>query len=345
MAKGSNQKLKLLYLAKIISEDTDENHGLTMQELIAKLGEYEVSADRKTIYLDLEELKNFGMDIIGGKEGGCYTYRLVSRDFELAELKLLVDLVQSAKFITERKSRELIKKLESLVSRYDARQLHRQVLIAGRIKTMNESIYYSVDKLHAAISDNVQVRFQYAQWNQRKEAVLRHGGAWYCLSPWALVWDNEYYYLVAFDSDSGILKHFRVDKMQRISLTDKKREGREVFEALDLPKYSNGMFGMFGGNESTVTLLCENGMAGAIIDRFGKEISLIPVDDGHFQVTLQVSASEQFLGWIIGLGPGVKIIGPEPMVRSMQDTVRRLQIQYGYEHTESEAGYAVLHRD
>ena len=328
MAKGNHQKLKLLCLAKILTEQTDEEHGLTMQELIANLADYGIAADRKTIYQDLEELQNFGMDIVGSKYGTRYSYRLVSREFELAELKLLVDLVQSSKFITERKSRELIKKLESLVSRHDARKLQRQVFIAGRIKTMNESIYYSVDKLHAAISDNVQVRFQYTQWNVRKEAELRHGGAWYCLSPWALLWDNEYYYLVAYDGGSGIIKHFRVDKMQRITLTALPREGRAAFEAVDLAKYSNGLFGMFGGDRFPVTLECENAMAGAIIDRFGKDVALIPVDDGHFQVSLSVSPSMQFFGWIVGLGPGVRIIGPADMVQAMAQTVRRLQTQY-----------------
>ena len=328
MAKGNNQKLKLLCLAKILTEQTDEEHGLTMPELISNLADYGIGADRKTIYQDLEELKNFGLDIVGSKDGAHYSYRLVSRDFELAELKLLVDLVQSSKFITERKSRELIKKLESLASRHDARKLQRQVFIAGRIKTMNESIYYSVDKLHSAISDNVQIRFQYVQWNIRKEAELRHGGAWYCLSPWALLWDNEYYYLVAYDGELGIIKHFRVDKMQRITLTAIPREGRAAFEAIDLAKYSNGMFGMFGGERCPVTLECENSMAGAIIDRFGKDVSLIPVDGGHFQVSLSVSPSAQFFGWVVGLSPGVRITGPVNMLKAMEQTVRRLQAQY-----------------
>jgi len=328
MAKGENQKLKLLYLAKIFRECTDENHGLTMPELISKLQAYEINSDRKTLYLDMEELRKFGMDIIAGRENGRFLYRLVSREFELAELKLLVDLVQSSKFITESKSRELISKLEKLVSRYDAGQLHRQVFIAGRIKNMNETIYYSVDKLHSAISGNVQIRFQYAQWNVRKKPELRHGGAWYCLSPWALVWDNAYYYLAAYDSVGGIIKHFRVDKMRNLSLTELPREGREVFEAVNPAKYASGMFGMFGGQETGVTLLCENSMAGAILDRFGNEISLIPVDDAHFQTRLNVIPSAQFLGWIVGLGGGVRIIAPDSVVQAMQGTVSRLQAQY-----------------
>ncbi|MGN0564187.1 MAG: helix-turn-helix transcriptional regulator, partial [Candidatus Heritagella sp.] len=199
MAKGSNQKPKLLYLAKIFAEYTDEEHGLSMQEIIARLNQYEINADRKTLYLDFEELRHFGLDIVSEQKGRNVYYFLASRDFELPELKLLVDCVQSSKFITERKSRELIKKLESLVSKHNASQLQRQVILSGRVKAMNESIYYSVDTIHNAINGDKQIRFQYFQWNVKKEMELRHHGAWYQISPWALVWDDEYYYLIGYD--------------------------------------------------------------------------------------------------------------------------------------------------
>ena len=175
--KGDNQKLKMLYLAKIFSEETDDMHPLTMPEIISMLASYGVNADRKTLYMDFEELRHFGMDIIAEKEGRSMNYYLGSRDFELPELKLLVDSVQSAKFITDKKSNELIKKLESLVSRYEAKQLNRQVVISGRIKAMNESIYYNVDKLHEAIGSDRQIRFLYYQWNVKKEMELRKNGA------------------------------------------------------------------------------------------------------------------------------------------------------------------------
>lgn len=328
MAKGNNQKLKLLYMAKIFTEKTDENHGISVQELIAQLNQYEVNADRKTIYLDFEELRHFGMDIVSYQEGRNVFYKLVHRDFELAELKLLVDSVQSSKFITERKSRELIKKLESLVSTYEAKQLHRQVILTGRVKTMNESIYYSVDKIHAAISDDKQITFQYFQWNTKKKPELRHNGAWYQISPWTLVWDDEYYYLIGYDSTEDKIKHYRVDKMLHLEATDNKREGKDVFKQMNLPKYSKGLFGMYGGETVDVTLLCENNMVGPIIDRFGKDIIIVPVDDSHFQTHVQVSASEQFLGWVIALGKGVKIIGPDSLVEAMKDEVKRLADQY-----------------
>lgn len=328
MAKGNNQKLKLLYIAKIFSEKTDEEHGISVQEIIGFLNQYEVNADRKTIYLDIGELRHFGMDIVSEQKGRNVYYRLANRDFELPELKLLVDSVQSAKFITERKSRELIKKLEALVSIYDAKQLQRQVIISGRVKTENESIYYSVDKIHTAINEDAQIRFQYYQWDVNKRMVLRHDGAWYHISPWTLVRDDEYYYLIGYDSEAGKMKHYRVDKMLHIFVDKKKREGKEVFSQMNLPKYSNSLFGMYGGEEVSVSLLCKNDMAPIFIDRFGKDIVLIQVDENHFTTRVTVSASDQFLGWIIALGKSVKITAPESMVEAMKDKARQLTEQY-----------------
>lgn len=328
MAKGNNQKLKLLYLAKIFMEMTDEEHGLTVQEIISLLKQSEVNADRKTLYSDFEELRHFGMDIISYPVGRNVYYRLANREFELPELKLLVDSVQSSKFITERKSRELIKKLEGLVSTYEAKQLHRQVVLSGRVKTMNESIYYSVDQIHDAISNDRQIVFQYFQWNVKKKPELRHNGAWYHISPWALVWDDEYYYLIGYDADAASIKHYRVDKMLHLDMAEEKREGKEVFKKLDLARYSKGLFGMFGGEEISVTLLCENNMAGAIIDRFGKDIVIVREDEDHFKTIVTVSASKQFLGWIFALGNGVKITAPESMVDAMREEAQRLAEQY-----------------
>ena len=328
MARGNNQKLKLLYMAKIFAEKTDEDHGISVQDMISLLNRYEVNADRKTIYLDLEELRHFGMDIVSNQEGRNVYYRLASRDFELPELKLLVDSVQASKFITERKSGELIKKLESLVSTHEAKQLHRQVILTGRVKTMNESIYYSVDKIHEAISDDRQITFQYFQWNVQKKPELRHKGAWYHISPWALVWNDEYYYLIGYDPESSKIKHYRVDKMLHLDIAAEKREGRDVFRQMNLPQYSKSLFGMYGGEATNVTLYCENQMAGPIIDRFGKDIPMVKADEEHFNAYVQVSASPQFLGWIIALGKGVKITSPESMVEAMKAEAKRLAEQY-----------------
>lgn len=328
MAKGENQKLKLLYLAKILLEKTDEEHAIDMAEIISSLEAYGVVAERKSIYDDLECLRRFGIDIIGESQGRTFYYHVGSRDFELAELKLLVDAVQSSKFITPKKSNELIKKLESFASKYEAKQLQRQVTVAGRVKTMNESIYYSVDAIHSAIAENVQVSFQYLQWTVDKKMKPRHEGAVYKVSPWALLWDNENYYMVAYDSTAERIKHFRVDKMKNISQTAEKREGKEAFKQFDMAVYAKKMFSMYGGKEETVKLQCENELAGAMIDRFGKDIMLHKVDEEYFTVNVDVAVSSQFLHWVMSLGTGIKIVAPKSVVKQVQDEIKRLSELY-----------------
>ena len=326
--KGENQKLKMLYLARIFSEETDERHALTMPQIRSKLAACGVNADRKTLYQDFEELRSFGMDIIAERIGRDSYYYLGSRAFELPELKLLVDSVQSAKFITDKKSGQLIRKLEGLVSRHEGKLLQRQVVISGRVKTMNESIYYNVDKLHDAIGAGCQIRFKYYQWNVHKEMVLRKGGAWYQVSPWVLMWDNENYYLVAYDSEDQKIKHYRVDKMLEISVTDEKRLGQEAFGKFDMPRYSRSLFGMFGGDEVKVTLEVRNDLAGVMIDRFGKDIPMIPIDSERFKAIVTVAVSRQFLGWLIALGDGIRITGPDTVVAQMKEEAVRLANQY-----------------
>lgn len=327
--KGENQKLKLLYLLKIFSEETDEGHFLTMPQIIDHLSACGVNANRKTLYQDFEELRHFGVDIISLRDGRDYCYHIGKRDFELPELKLLVDSVQSAKFITDKKSQDLIKKLESCVSKYEAKKLHRQVVISGRIKAMNESIYYNVDKLHEAISSDAQIRFKYFQWTVKKEMQLRKDGAWYQISPWGLMWDDENYYLVGYDAEEGKIKHYRVDKMISISVTGDRREGKEQFEAFNMPRYARSLFGMFGGEETRVTIEGDNSMVGVLIDRFGKDIPIKPAGEDRFRAHVEVAVSNQFLGWIMALGPGVRIVSPEPVVEKMKAEIRRLSMQYG----------------
>ena len=328
MAKGNNQKLKIIYLMKILLEKTDEEHSITMPEIIAALESYGISAERKSIYSDIENLRVFGMDIIGEQRDRTFYYHVGNRQFELAELKLLVDSVQSAKFITVKKSNELIKKIEGLASKYEASQLQRQVYVSGRIKTMNESIYYNVDKIHTAIGANSKITFQYFQWDVNKKMVLRRNGALYEVSPWALSWDDENYYLIAFDSKEDKIKHFRVDKMLHIELKNEKREGKGRFQKFDMAAYAKKTFGMFGGEEQTVKLLCDNTFAGVMIDRFGKDIFMVSVDDSHFTVSVNVAVSRQFLAWVFALGEGVKLVEPQSVVEQMKEEVERLMRQY-----------------
>lgn len=323
MAKGRNQKLKLLYLTKIFMEKTDESHALTLAEITSLLNGYEVTADRKTLYLDFEELKHYGLDIISEQRSKTVVYNLASRDFELAELKLLVDSVQSSKFITEKKSNSLIKKLESLVSEHESKQLHRQVITSGRVKTMNESILINVDSIHSAINNNRQISFQYFQWTPDKQRELRHDGQRYTISPWHLVWDNENYYMIGYDSDSEMIKHFRVDKMLRISSGNEKREGLKKMKEFNIATYSRTLFGMLGGESTRVTLQCHNSMAGVIIDRFGKDTVMLRHDDEHFIAYIEVVPSDQFLGWIIGLSSYVQIMEPSSVVKQIKDLLSK----------------------
>lgn len=329
MAQGANSKLKLLYLQKIFQERTDEEHGMTMPEIVEALKEYGISAERKSLYHDIQTLQGYGMDIIGEKKGRTYSYYLASREFELPELKLLVDAVQSSKFVTERKSNELIRKLESLGSRYEAKKLQRQVYVSGRIKTMNESIYYNVDEIQNAISRNEKIKFQYFQWNVKKEMELRRDGKFYCVSPWGVSWDSENYYMIGYDSEAEKIKYYRVDKMLKLSAAGENREGQEAFEELDLAALSRKTFSMFAGKEQYVKLEFVNEMAGIAIDRFGRDISLIKKDEGHFVVNVNVAVSRQFLAWIISLGDGVKVLGPDTVIGQMREEADRLAAVYG----------------
>ena len=328
MPKGSNQKFKLYRLAQIMLERTDEEHYISMPEIMAALSEYDVTADRKSIYNDLRDLSVFGIEVEGEPIGNRYHYHVTNRSFELPELKLLVDAIQSSKFITEKKSYALIKKMETLASKYDAQKLQRQVYVSGRIKTMNESIYYTVDAIHNAISENKKIKFQYFQWNAKKEMELRHNGAWYHISPWGLSWDDENYYLVRYYTDAGMIKHYRVDKMLHIKISDESREGKEHFKKLDMADYAKKSFGMFGGKEQTVKLSVHNKLAGVIIDRFGKDVMMIPADEEHFNVNVDVRVSRQFLGWVFSLGSDIQIVGPDDVVEQMRKEIARSVEQY-----------------
>ena len=326
MPRSDKQKLKLMYLIKLFEERTDVSHGLSMTDIIEALSEEGITAERKSIYADISALNEFGFDIVKDNEGKACVYKLVERDFEIAELKLLVDAVQSSKFITESKSNKLIKKIEGLASNNEAKSLHRQVYVANRIKTTNESVYYNVDDIQKAISENHKVSFQYFQWNPNKEKELRHNGMRYEISPWALTWDDENYYMVGYDSKEAKIKHYRVDKMLKIEImADSKREGKALFKDMDMAVYSKKIFGMFGGVEETVVLECKNGISGVIIDRFGTEVDIIKRAADSFTVRVNVQISPQFLGWVFSLGENIKIISPDSVIKRMRDEIARIQ--------------------
>lgn len=312
MPKTTNQKLKLLYLLKILNEKTDENHCLTTQELIDELALYDIRAERKSIYDDIECLNVFGYEVeyIKAKKGGGYY--LAERDFELPELKLLVDAVQSSRFITQKKSRELIAKIEKLAGPYEGKRLQRQVYVVGRVKAENESIYYNIDRIHKAIQDNTPITFTYLKWNVKKELEPRRDGKRYEVSPWALTWKDENYYLIAYDNKQEQIKHFRVDKMSRIEqISGESRKGVDAFAQIDIAEYTNRTFGMFGGETEVVTLKLPEELIGVILDRFGREADIRILPEKMVSVRVRVTVSMQLYGWITGLGGKVVIAGPD----------------------------------
>ena len=327
MPKGSHQKLKLYYLSKIMLEKTDEEHMITMPEIQKALEAYDVTADRKSLYDDLEQLKVLGVEVKGEKIGRNFYYHVSNKKFEIAELKLLVDAIQSSKFITEKKSKELINKLTSFASKYEESQLNRQVVVQGRVKTMNESIYYYVDDVHRAIAENKQIRFEYMKWNIEKK-MEKHREEPYVVSPWALTWDDENYYLIAYDHDAGHIKHFRVDKMKSIHVLDDKREGLEEFKEFNLARYSKMSFGMFGGEPTRVKIAFEDDMVGIFIDRFGKDINVHPSKKGWSEIDVEVALSDIFLGWIFALGPKVQILEPKDVVKKFKEEIIERSKQY-----------------
>ena len=334
MSKGQNQKAKLLHLARILNSQTDQEHPMSIARMMDLLQAQGVDVkDRKSLYDDLETLRTFGMDIEMQREGRSVGYYVASRLFELPELKLLVDAVQSSRFITRKKTDQLIRKVESLASGHQGRQLQRQVFVTRRIKAMNESIYYTVDALHEAIDEGKQIRFHYFEWalgrgRERVEKRLRKNGDWYRVSPWWLIWDNENYYLVAFDHLSQDVRHYRVDKMQDLTVLDEPREGKELLAAFDPGAYAGSLFGMYHGELETVKLRFENSLIGVVADRFGREVFLSPDGDGHFIVTAKVAVSPQFLSWVFSFGKQAEILYPQSVKEQFLALLHETEANY-----------------
>ncbi len=326
MPRGNKQKL--LYIAKLFFERSDEANGLTIEDIIAYLEEQGIGAERKSLYDDIAELNSFGIKIKKKKENReCYYY-LTERYFEPAEVKLLVDSIQSSKFISESQSRKLIQKLQMFVGACERKKLSRQVYVQDRVKTMNESVYKSVDAIHAAISDGVQVSFLYLQWNDKKELVPRRDGKIYTVSPWALTCDEQNYYLIAYDSEHGEIRHYRVDKMKNVRITDKKREGKEIYRENNVADYVKGTFGMMGGRDSAVQVRIPAEKVGIFLDRFGKEVRIFKSGNGVCEISFHVRLSPHFFGWMAGLGSDVVITGPKEALAGAKKFARDLANNY-----------------
>ena len=318
MAKGANQKKKLFCILELLTRESDELHPVTTERIIETLAANDISAERKSIYDDMQVLQELGYDVIScGRKG----YYLGAREFELAELKLLVDAVQSSRFLSEKKSHELIKKLERFCSRHAAGKLQRQVHVIDRVKTMNESILYLVDTIHEAIGENRMISFRYLKWNGKKKLEPRHEGKRYLVSPYLLMWEEENYYLVAYDELAKDRRYYGVDKMADIVIEDEPRtHGEEFSESAAL--LSKKSFGMYEGAEERVRLSFAESLLGVVLDRFGTDVILIEKGEGQYEAAVDVQVSQQFFGWICGVS-GVKICGPEHVAETYREHLKR----------------------
>ncbi len=325
MPKSDNQKLKIFYILDYLERNSHENNPIKASELIAMLDrQHNISCDRKTVYSDIAALQDYGVDIVAipGKNGGYY---IASRNFELPELKLLIDAVQSSRYLTEKKSRELIEKLCHQCNEHDAGLLRRNVLVSGRVKSMNESIYYNVDAIQDAIAQNKQISFRYFDWNIRAQRSYREKE--YLASPYGLCQDNENCYLLAFSQRHGITS-YRVDRMAEIHILNDNRIPCPELSGKALNEHANRLFQMFAGDFATVKLRFHRELLNVAIDRFGKEIMLIPDGDDYFNFTVQVAVSPMFLSWIIGFGEKAKILYPQSVIDQCKDMCREAMQQY-----------------
>ncbi len=326
MAKNPRQQEKLLRLQQIFLQETDEAHPLSMSGLIARLESMGITAERKSLYENIETLNHCGMDIIAERRGTQTVYYSAGGLFEAAELRLLADAVASSRFITAKKSDQLLKKLGELASRHQSDELRRQVHVAGRVKSMNETIFYLVDDLHRAIDQNRSITFLYYDWTLENGTLIRqarHAGKCYCVSPWQLLWQDEFYYLIAFDHESESIRHYRVDRMGNINLTDAPRLGASAFAAIRMEDYTARLFGMFGGEPERIALRCPKRLLGVMIDQFGKDLRPTPLPDGRLEIHTDAIPSLPFFGWLLSLGDEVEIHAPESLKKEFQALLRQ----------------------
>ena len=312
MAKSDNQKLKNFYILDYLKRNSHQDHPVRANELISMLDRnHNIACDRKTVYSDIAALQEYGVDIVSipGRNGGYY---IASRNFELPELKLLIDAVQSSRYLTEKKSRELIEKLCEECSVYDANLMRRDVLVSGRVKSMNETIYYNVDRIQDAISQNKQISFRYFDWGIDGKRKYRSKD--YKASPYGLCQDNENCYLLGHSPRYGITS-YRVDRMSDIQILETDRDPCPELTGKALTAHANQLFQMYSGDQVTVKMRFHRSMANAVIDKFGRNTMLIPDGEDHFTFTVSVAVSPMFLSWVIGFGPKAKILYPDSVIQ------------------------------
>lgn len=325
MPTNPNQKMKLLYLMKILQEYTDEEHEMTVQEMLSALSKYDIAAERKSIYSDIESLQLYGLDIVK-RQSKQFGYYLASRQFELPELKLLVDAVNSSRFITHKKSGELIKKLSSLASVHQSKQLSRQVVTASRPKAINESVYYNIDAIHTAINSGLKISFKYFDYSVNKTRVYRRDGEPYLQTPLALCWNDDKYYLICYSAKYDSFVHFRVDRMSNVGVCDEKADVIDK-KRFNVPEHIKQVFGMYGGEVVKAKLRFDKELINAVLDRFGAEIRFVPYGD-QFEINVEVSQSTVFLSWIVQFGDKAEIVSPESLRGSMRELLQKLGGMY-----------------
>ena len=325
MPKSDNQKLKIFYILDYLERNSHEHRPIRASELIQHLDrQHNISCDRKTVYSDIAALQDYGVDIVSvaGKNGGYY---IASRNFELPELKLLIDAVQSSRYLTEKKSRELIEKLCAQCNEQDAKLMRRTVLVSGRVKSMNETIYYNVDTIQEAISQNKQIAFRYFDWDFGGKRKYREKE--YLASPYGLCQDNENCYLLAFSSRHGITS-YRVDRMADIHLLDEARVPCPELTGKALHDHANRLFQMYSGDAVDVKLRFHRSLLNVVIDRFGKNTMLIPENEEWFNFTVKVAVSPMFLSWVIGFGNKAKILYPQSVADQCKALCQEAMSQY-----------------
>ena len=335
MSLSLKQRTKLLCVQKILLEKTDEQNPITMKGILTELAAYDIHAERKSIYNDLEILQQFGLDVETTK-GKVRGYYIANRQFELPELKLLVDAVQSSRFITEKKSGELIAKLSSLTSQAQAADLKRHIFVTGRPKSINEQSYYSVDAIHNAVNGGKKVTFKYFDYDVNKNRVFRKDGAVYEVTPVTLCWDSDKYYLVAYNAEYSELRNYRVDRMSDVAVSD---IGGDDFDKskFNAGSHIKGMFGMFGGEVVRATLAFSNSFVNVVLDYFGKDTAITPKDNGQFEVTVDVTVSPVFLGWMFQFGGKAQILSPDSLVEAMREMISVNSALYSnvYQNTDT----------
>ena len=330
MEKSESKKLIPLYLQELFLKKTDKTHYVRMPEILCFLEDRGIFADRRTIYAAISILNTAGFEIAGVQEKGGYKYHHPARRFSSNELKFLIDSVAASKFLTEKKSKELIEKIKSLGSEFEGKNLNRNVLLGKRIKTMNDRVFRNLDLIYDAISENRQIEFQYMRWNRKRELEFLREGKFFSVSPFAVTLSDDNYYLIAYDSRTKELHHYRIDKMKSIKQSEECREGIEQYKSFDIVDYSQKTFNMFGGRDERVSIEAPERFAGIFIDRFGESASIRQSFDNPKNIVVRISVqiSTQFFGWLFGLGKDVRIVSPDSVIKEYREMTESVISSY-----------------